>query len=292
MLLEKWIKNKKIFPPDWLVCNSQYIALTGSRAYGTSTDESDYDYFGFCIPPKIYIFPHLYGFVNGFGPPPPSFNQFATEPPFFDETIKKEIDVKIFSIIKYFDLCAKNNPDCLDTLYVKRENVIHSTEIGNLVRDNRKKFLSQESYYRYSGYALSQLCKAEKDRKGNRKELTDKFGYDPKFLSHAVRLLGNAEMILSEETIELDKYKVLVSAIRNGQIGLDKVKRIVSDKENYLRKLLEQTKLPVKADYDELKKLLLQCLEIQYGNLEKALHIPTDDRKLLLEIKEKLKNIN
>ena len=99
-------------------------------------------------------------------------------------------------------------------------------------------------------------------------------------------------MILSEETIELDKYKVLVSAIRNGQIGLDEVKRIVSDKENYLRKLLEQTKLPVKADYDELKKLLLQCLEIQYGNLEKALHIPTDDRKLLLEIKEKLKNIN
>lgn len=292
MLIQKYIDNKQIHPPDFLYTNISYLSLTGSRAYGTSNEKSDYDYFGFCVPPLIYLFPHKFGYINGFGPSPPEFNGFSTEPPIVDKDNGKEVDIKVFSIIKFFNLCSINNPDCLDTLFVRRENVIHTTQIGQLVRDNREKFLCQEAYFRYSGYAMSQLKKAKKEKAtGKRVEGIKALGYDSKFLSHALRLLYSAEMILSEGTIELDRYKIQIKAVRDGDISLEECEKIFGDKEDYLRKLLVTTKLPKKPDYEELKKLLLTCLEIQYGDLSKYVNIPTNDTEILMKIKELVKNI-
>jgi hypothetical protein len=35
-----------------------FLTLVGSHAYGGATPESDYDYYGFMIPPLTEIFPH------------------------------------------------------------------------------------------------------------------------------------------------------------------------------------------------------------------------------------------
>ena len=48
----------------------------GSMAYGVSSDSSDMDVYGFCVPEKETVFPHLRGEIPGFGTPQPRFEQW------------------------------------------------------------------------------------------------------------------------------------------------------------------------------------------------------------------------
>lgn len=56
-----------ISPPKWLPQNIHYEVITGSVSYAVSSDTSDMDVVGFCIPPKDDVFPHLRGEIMGFG---------------------------------------------------------------------------------------------------------------------------------------------------------------------------------------------------------------------------------
>lgn len=71
----------------------------------------------------------------------------------------KEWDLQIFSIVKFFELCRQNNPNMIDTLFTPENCVIHCTQIGRMVRDNRKLFLSKEAWKKFRGYAHAQLKK-------------------------------------------------------------------------------------------------------------------------------------
>ncbi len=64
--LKRFKKEKLITPPSWLLDNCQLLVKMGSEAYGVSTNESDIDVYGFCIPPTKYIFPHVDGLIHGF----------------------------------------------------------------------------------------------------------------------------------------------------------------------------------------------------------------------------------
>jgi len=61
--------------PKFLSTTVQYEVIMGSVAYGVSNDTSDMDVYGFCIPPRDYVFPHLRGEILGFSPPGPQFEQ-------------------------------------------------------------------------------------------------------------------------------------------------------------------------------------------------------------------------
>lgn len=67
--------------PPFLKANVHYETIMGSHAYGvadTSVRDKipDYDVYGWAIPPKTMVFKHLTGWVPGFGPEPPGFDQF------------------------------------------------------------------------------------------------------------------------------------------------------------------------------------------------------------------------
>src|SRR5260370_32102011 len=63
-------------PPRWLPANVQYETVMGSVAYGVSSDSSDLDVYGWAIPPKEDVFPHLRGEGLGFGRQAKRFEQF------------------------------------------------------------------------------------------------------------------------------------------------------------------------------------------------------------------------
>ena len=65
-----------IRPPSFLADNVMYETQMGSNAYGVSTDSSDFDIYGFAIPPRDQLFPHLAGEIAGFGKPRPRFECF------------------------------------------------------------------------------------------------------------------------------------------------------------------------------------------------------------------------
>ncbi len=65
---------------------------------------------------------------------------------------------------------------------------------------------------------------------------------------------------------------------------LNKSCRQAQDKTRELDIAFTNTKLPDKPDEHKLKQLLMNCLEMHYGSLEKAIYIPGKEEKLLRDI--------
>lgn len=179
-LLTELINKQLITPPPFLKDNVHYEVMMGSVAYGVSDDTSDVDVYGFAIPPKHIIFPYHYGCIYGFDDydPPEKFEQYQ-EHHILDKEAKKEYDITIYNIVKYFSLTAGGNPNMIDSLFVSQRCVLSCSRIGQMVRENRHLFLSKKLYHRFSGYAYSQLHKANSKSIKLWVELCNQYNLDP-----------------------------------------------------------------------------------------------------------------
>jgi uncharacterized protein len=265
----------------------------GSNAYGvadTSVKDKvpDFDLYGFAIPPKDMIFPHLRGDIPGFGTPGQKFEQWQ-QPHVFDADANqgrgKEWDFQIFSIIKMFELCRQGNPNMLDSLFTPENCIVHITQVGRLVRDNRKLFVSKLVWEKFRGYAFSQMHKMEsKVAEGGRQEIVAKFGYDVKFGYHLLRLLDEAQQLLETGEMDLQRAKEPMKAIRRGEWKKEDLVKWAQEKAAELDVAFTNTKLPQKPDELELKKLLVKCLEMHYGSIDKIFHLPGKEEHLLQQV--------
>lgn len=330
--VDKLAERGLITPPPHLKTNIHFEVQMGSIAYGCSNDTSDIDLYGFSIPPKNIIFPHLAGYINGFGSQPHKFDQYQQHH-VIDKTFNKEYDITIYNIVKYFHLVMHNNPNMIDSLFVPRSYILHSTQVGEHVRENRHLFLTKRSYHTCKGYAYAQLnkCKSkninnfvkickkmdidyhismedfnEIDHKYSNndidifkslyskvhqsgkitKRLDDvvKHGYSTKFAYHIVRLLNQVEQILTEHDLDLQRNKEQLKSIRRGEWTLKQIEKYFEEKELQLEKLYNESTLRHSPDEEGIKKLLMECLEMHYGDLSEVVNQPDKIIAALREI--------
>lgn len=157
-------KRKLLQPPRWLPGAMIYETIMGSMAYGVSSDSSDMDIYGFCIPPKDDVFPHLKGEIPGFGRQIQRFEHFQQHHVMDRDALGgkgREYDFSIYSIVKYFQLAMENNPNMIDSLFTPRSCVLHSTPIAERVREKRRIFLHKGAWHKFKGYSYAQLHKME-----------------------------------------------------------------------------------------------------------------------------------
>lgn len=284
------LNKKLITPPRFLEGSVKYEVLTGSQAYGIANQDSDWDIYGFCIPPKELIFPHLAGEIPGFGEQVMRFEQFQKHGIESPEE-GRIYDITIFSIVKYFQLCMLNNPNILDTLFIPPSNILSTSEVAKHLRSNRKMFLHKGAWHKYKGFAYSQLHKLNiKNPEGNRKELVEKYGYDTKFATHIVRLMGNIEQILIEGDLDLQRNKEQLKSVKRGEWTKQEVETYFSKKEIALEQLYLDSKLQHSPNEAKIKNLLLECLEMQFGNLSDVVLVPGRAEQTLREVWEVLKS--
>jgi predicted nucleotidyltransferase len=276
--LQRLTDRGLVKPPRWLPANVQYETIMGSVAYGVSSDTSDMDVYGWAVPPKEDVFPHVRGEILGFGRQAKRFEQFQEHHVRDADALAghgRTYDLTVFSVVKFFTLAMENNPNVIDSLFTPATCVLHSTRVGNLVRENRRLFLHRGAWPKFKGYAYSQLHKlANKEPQGKRAELVVAHGYDTKFAYHVVRLLGEAEQILLEGDIDLQRDNERLKAIRRGEWTEDRLRQWAADKEADLERAYAESKLPAVPDEGLLKALLLNCLEEHYGSLEGCLVQP------------------
>lgn len=280
--------NKKglIQPPKWLPDNIHYEVITGSVAYAVSSDTSDMDIVGFAIPPKELIFPHLAGDIPGFGQQKQRFEQYQQHH-VFDENKSQEYDFTIYSIVKFFDLCMQNNPNMVDTLFVPQRCVLFASKIAQHVRDRRKMFLHKGSYHKFRGYAYAQLKKIEsKSNSSNpkRQASIDEFGFDVKFAYHIVRLALEAEYILMNHDLDIEVNSEILKSVRRGEWTQEKITDWFNQKESALEDLYSKSTLQIRPDEEAIKRVLVECLEMHYGSLDKAVVLKEDGDGLAKEI--------
>lgn len=300
--VQELVKKGLIKPPSWLPDNVIYLTVTGSTAYGISTDESDYDVVGFCFPRRDMTFPHLAGEIFGFGKQKKRFEQYQQHHIWKQDELGgkgRNYDLAVYSIVRYFDLTMAGNPNLIDTLFTSRRCVLFSTRIAEMVREQRKLFLSKICYHKFRGYAFSQLHKAkpryEKNAAGNivrimpkgkRRESVEKYDIDVKYLYHVVRLALECEQILEEHTLDLERNREMLKSIRRGEWTLERVEDWFTQKEKHLEDLYHTSTLPYSPNEQAIKQLLLDCLEMHYGSLENCVVMPDQYRDTILQIQE------
>lgn len=283
------LSNQKnlIAPPKWLPQNIHYEVVTGSVAYGISSDTSDMDVVGFCIPKKEDLFPHLRGEILGFGRQTQRFEVWQQHH-VMDAEARQEYDFSIYSIVKYFQLAMENNPNILDTLFTPQRCVLFCSPIAQMVRENRRQFLHKGSYHKFKGYLFSQLHKIEqKTNSSNPKRAANiaEHGFDTKFASHAVRLGLECEQILIEGDLDIERNREMLKSIRRGEWSIDRIKEFCSQKERHLDDLYHSTTLQHSPDEEAIRELLMNCLEHHYGSLDNAVKREVPVERMLAELK-------
>ena len=271
-----------VHPPSWLPNNLCLETVMGSVAYGVSSDESDVDVYGICLPPKELVFPHLAGEIPGFGTQLQRFEQWQEH---HVRALDKEWDFQVFGIVKFFQLAMENNPNVIDSLFTPRRCVLSSTAVGEYIREHRRDFLHKGAWHKFKGYAYSQLNKIRtKSPSGKRAELVEAHGYDVKFAYHVVRLLLEVEQILVNRDIDLERDREQLKAIRRGEWTLPQLDAWAQDKEKQLEAVYHASTLPYAPDEARIRSHLLHCLEAHYGDLSSAVAKPDEERRLLQQI--------
>ena len=289
-----------IEPPRWLPDNIMFEGIVGSNAYGcenptNSKDPNvvaviDHDIMGIIMPPKVMIFPHLGGHIHGFDKAPETFENFqAHHVHVLAGNRERVYDLTLYGIVKFFNLSMACNPNIVELAFLPQRCVIADSQIYRHIRDNRKLFLHKGAYQTFKNYAHSQLAKLDGqfERQNPRRQSDiDRFGYDTKFAYHLVRLMLECEQILGEYDLILDRDKEIYKSIRRGEWTTERIKTLFDKKEHKLGELYESNKvgLPDVPDVEGVKNLLIECLEIHYGNLQNAVVTDLDIGEVLNKI--------
>lgn len=261
------IKDK----PDFITNESiSMLTVMGSHAYGTNTQTSDWDFYGFVVPPAEFIFPNIAGRMSGFGKQLNEFNQFQGQHLLNSDS--QEYDLTIYNITRYFQLCMDGNPNMIDSLFTDSESLLYSDNIGSIVRENRKLFLSQKCYHTFRGMAFSHISRLKnRERVGNRSALIEKYGYDVKDASHIVRLVLELKQILFDGDLDLKRDPEFVLGVKNGNWTKQQVIVWFEDMMKSLEEYVSSGNVypPYSPDEKRIHSLLAWCLEEKYGSLSK-----------------------
>lgn len=245
--------------------DTHYEVIMGSTAYGVSTDNSDMDIHAITTPPMEMVFPHLTGWIRGWDKAPPNFENYQKH---HIDAYEKNYDVAIYSTVRMFDLAAEDNPNILDMLWVPDNCITHIDDVGHIIRRNRREFLHRGSLHRFLGYAHQQKHRL---KSSNRTDLIEKYGYDTKFAYHIVRLTLQAQQILERHDMDFSEHSDFLKEVRKGAFAtVEELLAWYTEKETYLNGLYNTSTLRREPDRAKLKEILMSCLEIKYGSLDKV----------------------
>ena len=122
-----------------------YKYIRGSQAYGTNTPESDQDEGGIFIAPQEW--------VDGLG-----FD-------YSEEISDKKHDTVWWELGKFMRLLCTSNSTVLEALFVPEDKVLYEHPIMTEIKKNRDMFVTKASFKPFSGYATSQIAKAQGQNK-------------------------------------------------------------------------------------------------------------------------------
>ena len=250
-----------------------FVTLAGSRAYGTSRDESDVDLRGVGIQPLRQRFSYRERFEQYEGPCTerlrmtvgPELERRGIDPA--DEAV----ETIIYDVSKFVRLCAANNPNALEILFSHRDDWLFETPAWRAIWDRRKQFLCREVARTFSGYAMSQLRKIRAHRRQRglktghgpaRRERMEKHGYDTKHAMHLVRVLRTGLELL--ETGELnvrrpDADELL--AILDGAYSYRKLAEEAKRLEEKVAEAVATSPLSPEIDHETIDDTLFRVID-------------------------------
>ena len=222
-------------------------ALTGSRAHGTETEDSDYDWITAHILDKAYYL----GIKSEVRP-----------------DALQEGDTTDHEVRHFIGMCCKFNPNTIVALW--SPNVAVSRE-WTWLTEQRHLFNSKKAITTFLRFATGQIKQAGNPNTmgqlgAKRKALIDKYGYDPTFLYHAMRVAkmirefaeSNGDILRVNRRGIDDQYLL---AVRNAMIPLDSCIENFNQLREEIREAEKTCTLPDEPNYAEINRLTVQSME-------------------------------
>lgn len=242
------------------VDNCLLFFRVGSVMYGTNVPgKSDSDFVGVFMPDEDYTL----GLKNV------EQVEFRTNDTSSGKrNTAEDMDCTLYSLPKYLELLLNNNPNTLETLFVPHNCQLYVHPLGQKLLDKKDLFLSTKSYHSFKGYSHSQVerLKRGEDNGSGRQELIQKFGYDTKMASHALRLYLEANELLSTGKVTLPlKENQLVLTVKKGEWSKERFLEECTRLEALCDQLYVNSVLPKSPDREGAHKLLVEMTKEFHG---------------------------
>jgi uncharacterized protein len=229
------------------------LALGGSRAYGLARDDSDIDLKGVAIPPAAHFHGIRSRFEQAEGADLAVFVADLT-PAEREVAARTKVEGTVYEIRKLFRLAAEANPNILDLLFCRDDDVRIERPAGAAIRANRRLFLSAKCRDTFTGYANAQLKRIR-----NR--------YDPKDASHLVRLLRMGREILETGEVHVwrgDRDADELRAIRDGAWSPERLLEEADREQASIVELAKHPAVPAAPDLDAIDRLCVELVEASF----------------------------
>jgi predicted nucleotidyltransferase len=241
-LLEMIEKNNP--QQKWVIDNAVLLHVAGSRLYGTNTENSDWDIRGITVAPKRYWV----------GSNDYRFEQFQVK--------NDQVDIVIYDIRKWTNLCVYGNPNVVETAYVDQSMsacLYSNDRWTNYIQPTVQDLVNESCYQGFHGYSTAQMHKMQlkQNNKTGRQYITEEFGFDTKFASHGFRILRQA--------MELAKTRKITFP-RPDKDDLIDIRFGRKYKSNELEKCLNDWELEHKMMEDSFKNTVLPKRDSELHN--------------------------
>lgn len=139
------------------------LTVAGSCAYNLDTTTSDLDIKGVAIPPEEVHLSYLKNFEQA--DKPAHIHDLVAELEVewgsrLGARYANGLEGTVYELRKFVKLAADCNPNILDVLFCRPEDILHATPLGRALWEHAPLFLSKKAYYTFTGYAMSQLKRA------------------------------------------------------------------------------------------------------------------------------------
>lgn len=221
--------------------------IGGSQAHGAKLGATDdTDWYGLYIPPPSRVLglereEHFVfttgGKLGGNGP--------------------SDVDVCLYTLIKWAGLAAKGNPSALHFLFAPLE---FTTGTWQQVAARPELFLAKGHVKPFLGFADDQMKRllGQKGQKNiHRAELEEKHGYDTKYAMHVIRLYGEAKELMQSGRITLPRpNRDELIEIRKGKYSLAEIQELGRELESEALAAQANSPLPDRVDRDAISQLV------------------------------------
>lgn len=271
-----------------LLNHTHFVGVSGSRAYGIHIPhQSDVDLKAIVIPPSQFYL----GFTTWEQNDTPAtieatYSHLLTEE---EREVSRETKVEgvAYEARKAVRLMRDFNPNMLDILWCRDEEVRYISPLFQRIRDNRHLFVSSRAFHTLTGFARQELGRIKlhhqwmasppapgQDKKYDmwvagrspeRFALEQKIGYDAKNAGHLVRLYRMGYEVLTTGQVHvyrggIDAEEIL--QIRQGAWSYDRVLEWVDSMESMVKEIYQTEKFvcPKEPDNDAIETLLMDII--------------------------------
>jgi predicted nucleotidyltransferase len=240
--------------------NTIVRVVVGSTVHGLAIEGTDdRDEMGVCLEPPEYVI----GLNH--------FEQWVyRDKPVGVRSEPGDLDLTVYGARKYVRLLLGGNPTILLLLFVPKEYTILETRNGASLRIQGSQWISRRAGFAFLGYLNAQkerLAGERGQKRVNRPELVEKYGYDTKYAGHVIRLGYQGIELMNTGRISLpmkDPERTYVREIRGGAHTLEAVLARAAILEAELKFAIDKSILPEESDFNAANKWLYSTYEMHW----------------------------